>query len=178
MIPSRKTNDLLPLVALLWLWLGSATAQSSSPVVIASAGTEQTVITTGDAYIVAWTLGEPAILTAEAGNSIVCQGFHGIYEQIVPVEEPTNLATAALHVFPNPVIGNLTLSLENLTDQGKGLQLSVWNALGQRSLPSVMLGGTPFFNLDCSSLLPGLYLLQVDKPGEPSVAQTIRFIKQ
>jgi hypothetical protein len=170
----KKTAFLL---AFLGLFLNFSRAQSASPVIIAAAGTEQTLnYNANTSYIVAWTLGEPIILTVKAGNRPICQGFHGPYEQIVLVKEPGNPDAAQLSIFPNPVGDALTVSLENLTNLDGTWQASVWNLLGQPVIARISFF-PPLQKLDCSALPPGVYLLRVEKIGQILSAQTLRFVK-
>lgn len=73
-------------------------------------------------------------------------------------------------VFPNPVAGILNVNMEGVTD---GANLEIVNAQGSRLMVSPV--NAPNMKMDVSTLLPGVYLIQVSNGKKTARA---RFVKQ
>ena len=148
----------------------SARGQTAFPNVIGNSGSGW--VGAGGGYTVAWTTGETVIWTGGNAPQRINQGFHAPLSQIVPALELNDVPSC--RVFPNPVDEMLSLEFNEMLPENVW-QLSLWNLLGQR-LHFEVLPATPQYDLDCSSIAPGIYLLRLEKIGLANV-QTVRFIK-
>ena len=108
----------------IFLSVGTTSAQSLSPTVIASQGDFYSV----PAGSISWTLGEPMSETYVAGTNILTQGFQQPFSLITSVVNINSMGTVS--AFPNPVTDELTINFSELK-QGE-YSIFVFDILGQQ----------------------------------------------
>ena len=142
-----------------------AAAQSVSPWVLASAGSEGKV---GDVTIM-WTLGEIAVTTLQNDNGYITQGFHQPPQGTTdaPYENPLN---ASIEVWPNPVVEVLYVRVDETFNRIE--EVAVLDMLG-RSLVTVQGSpGEKQVRLDAKALPSGSYIVRI-KSGEHQASRVV-----
>ena len=161
-----KSKILILLLGGLGLLASRTTGQSTSPTVLAAGGGAA-----GNGKIqVAWTLGEPIIQTA----GMVTQGFHSAEIQVLS-STASPAADCWVHTFPNPVSHALTLQF-NGAKPGAVVQAVVRNALAQQLLATAIPAGAADYDLDCTVLPPGAYVLTL-RSEDGWVLSSVHFLK-
>ncbi|HRN93189.1 MAG: T9SS type A sorting domain-containing protein [Chitinophagales bacterium] len=123
----------------------TATAQSLSPVVVASAGATASVGNTQISY----TVGESVIPTLYAGNTYLTQGFQQPSWIEVGISE---VGVEGIKVFPNPTAEVVTIETGN-----HKYNVALYDMLGQIVIESSEIKGSA--QLDLSTLAPATYAL-------------------
>lgn len=162
-----KSKILILLLGGLGLLTPIAISQSMAPTVLATAGG---AVVNGQIQV-AWTLGEPVIQTA----GMVTQGFHST-DIVVLSSTATPAAGWLVQAFPNPVNHALTLQFKD-TKARAAVQAVVWNALAQQMLSINIPAGAANYDLDCTTLPPGIYSLELCQE-DGAVLSAIQFLKQ
>jgi hypothetical protein len=130
---------------------GSLYAQTLSPEVIASSGTNLS----GPGGGMEYTIGEVATATLTAGSDVLTQGFHQPNIEIVGVEE--FLDAYSIDLYPNPI--NDFVNIE--TDSDAELKVQVYTAHGQ-----LVMSSETFINkvvLDVQNMANGPYVFKVSR---------------
>ncbi len=130
-------------------------AQSLLPEVIASAGD----VFTGKSGSVSWTLGETIIETVSSETSLLTQGFHQSYLQILKVDTPED-PLVDVQVYPNPVNERLTIEITT-AEKNPQLKLELFDFVGQRVHDQVIETQTYQEQLDVSRFSSSLFILRV-----------------
>ncbi len=133
-------------------------AQTLSPVVVASAGGGGT---TADGVSIHWTLGEVAITTLRGDEVTLTQGFH----QPPPgtTDVPTlRIVAEALQLSPNPANDRIRLALPAGTADAA---IEVVDLLGRRLLDRRIGAGIESLDIDVSSLEAGNYVVRYVSSG-------------
>jgi hypothetical protein len=86
----------------------SAFSQSVDMDVIATSGANGSSPT----HQLSWTIGEPIIETLTQSSNILTQGFHQTNLVVTDITEQTTL-NLELVIYPNPVVNQLNLNIEN-----------------------------------------------------------------
>lgn len=86
----------------------SLCAQSIDIEVISASGNDGS----SSAHQLSWTIGEPIIETHTGSTNVITQGFHQTNLLVTDITEVTPLSLALL-IYPNPVVNQLNLSIEN-----------------------------------------------------------------
>lgn len=136
------------------LWATPASAQSTSPTVIGSAGGSATA---GDGVTIMWTLGELAITTVRGENTTLTQGFH----QPPPgtTDVPTlRIVADALELSPNPTTGLVRIDLPRLAPDSR---LIVLDLLGRPLIERELGPGSAGLAVDLAGLSSGTYMVRI-----------------
>jgi|ERR1017187_3544810 hypothetical protein len=127
----------------------SLSAQMISPQVINATGNTSAT----SAIKLSWSLGEIAVATFSANNTILTQGFLqpdvSVHTSGIEEIKLSDLIT----IFPNPVHDQLFIrQSSNLIET-----VSIYNAMGQQIIEQKFLNP----ELDLSQLLPGIYFINL-----------------
>ncbi|MEL6140013.1 MAG: T9SS type A sorting domain-containing protein, partial [Bacteroidota bacterium] len=135
--------------------------------VVGSAGTYFSDVNAGDLH---WTIGEVAISYFENGTTLA-EGFHQTYFDLVvtSIFEASEL-NLRLDVFPNPTVGQLTVT----GDWNRGDRIQMVDLLGRPLLEKELNPEREEFQM--SSYPAGTYILSILREGRP--LKTFRVIKQ
>ena len=165
------TMKFLLFILTFFVFIGSASAQSLSPTVIASQGDFYSV----PAGSISWTLGEPMSETYIAGSNILTQGF----------QQPFSLITATLNInsigsvsaFPNPVTNELTINFSELI-QGE-YSIYVFDILGQQlsALPVALNSINTSQKISFENYSDGTYFVKIISTLDNSFLKTIKINK-
>ncbi|HNS18340.1 MAG TPA: T9SS type A sorting domain-containing protein [Bacteroidales bacterium] len=129
--------------------------QSLIPDVVASAGD----IFTGKHSSLEWTLGEVTIETISSETSLLTQGFHQSYLQVLKVNAPEDPLVNVL-VYPNPVNDLLTIEITT-AEKNPQFKLELFDFVGQRMHDQVIETQTHKEQLDVSSFSSSFFVLRV-----------------
>jgi len=131
----------------------SASAQSISPEVIASAGQH---FENGSSQL-SWTLGEIAIETYAASGNIITQGFHQTQLTVTTVEE-TSSPSIDVSVFPNPTSQLLNI---RVSENHPSLLISLFDMHGKLIMDAKMGSSEKQVQLNVSQLAMANYILRI-----------------
>ena len=121
----------------------------------------------------AYTVGEVVINTLQGDLRVATQGFHQPDLCLPVATNDLNLEAWNIEVFPNPTEGPLNIRYD---ESRPGILLAaVSDLLGRQVVGLRPLAGNTD-PLDCSSLQPGIYLLQL-VDAETQSATAIKFVK-
>lgn len=123
----------------------TASAQSVTPVVVASAGATASIGNTQISY----TIGETVVPTFYAGNTYLTQGFQQPSWIEVGISE---VGVEGIKVFPNPTAEVVTIETGN-----QKYKVELYDMLGQIVIESSEVKGST--QLDLSTLAPATYAL-------------------
>ena len=127
-----------------------------------------------------WSIGEPFITTQQTDFGLVTEGF---IQPGIPVAElffdvnlePTILSTQfSMEVFPNPVINQFTLKLNEPNEAVS--YISILDMTGKVLRQNVMPIGTSQLELDMHSFPTGLYLIRYTSP-QLKLNKSVKVIK-
>lgn len=152
---------------LFWIaWLGLS-AQTTSPVVISSAGAS---FKSANAEL-SWTIGEPIIETFTSNGTVLTQGFHQTNLIITSV---VDLASEAqVKVFPNPVANIANIEFK----ENAGLtQLQLVDAQGRSLINRRVQLKAGIEQLDLSRFPAGSYYLRLHNATAKNI-QTLKIVK-
>jgi len=136
------------LLLLLVLGMYGTVLQAQQQVVATSGNTAK-----NSSGSVSWTLGEPVIVTLTANNKVLSQGFQqGNVKNAQSIDQKKSMQAS---IWPNPVHGNLTLTVDNI--ENVKYQLFDTNS---KILLSSNLTDNPTI-IDFSKKNSGTYLLKV-----------------
>ncbi len=127
-------------------------AQTLSPEVISSAGTEFT----NGSNSLSWTLGEPVTSTL-TNNTVVTQGFHQDNLIISGIDSPKEPDGSGIAVFPNPVSDIVLVQIKSNADEQNSLEL--YDADGKLLLTRQMT--SQLGEISMMSYPSGTYILKV-----------------
>ncbi|HNS16673.1 MAG TPA: T9SS type A sorting domain-containing protein [Bacteroidales bacterium] len=133
----------------------SSQAQSLLPEVIASAGD----VFTGKSGSVSWTLGETIIETVSSETSLLTQGFHQSYLQVLKVDAPED-PLVDVTVYPNPVNDLLTIEITTV-EKDPQISLELFDFTGQQIYEQTIRSQTLTEQLDVSRFSSSLFILRV-----------------
>jgi len=142
------------LTSLAVLSIYGLSAQSASPDVISSSGSDFTNAN----MQMSWTMGESIITTITDGNNILTQGFHQSHLSSVSILDLN--PTIVFEAFPNPVVHQLTI--EN-SDEAIGHIMRINDGNGREVWSSTVTKNTE--TIDFSSYAPGTYFLLLSNEG-------------
>lgn len=125
----------------------------------------------GNDGTVSYSLGQVAYISGSGSGGFVYQGVQQPYEIFV-VETKENEFKVYLTVFPNPVLGSLTLESKN--QEGKNLSYQLYN-LGGKLLDSKIITSNQT-TINTSTLASSEYLLQITSKN--IVVKTFKIIKK
>ena len=157
-----KTNLISCFFLLCISWVTSA--QIISPQVLNATGNTSTINT----IELSWSVGEIAIATLSANNTILTQGFlqPDVSTHTSGIEEIK--ISEFITVFPNPVHNQLYIR-----QSGDLIEtVSIYNALGQRLIEQKFINP----GLDMTQLLPGIYFVNLISHDQAEV-HTFKIIK-
>jgi hypothetical protein len=158
----KKLAIIFIIVLLLFLFF-----KGQAQEVISAAGTNGTSATVQ----LSWTIGEPVIETSSKSNIILTQGFHQS-RLTITAKDPSTLSGMAIHVFPNPALTEVTLSISKGFIQG--LLLTLVNTEGKILLSKEVKNACESINLEWYP--PGVYILRVQHAIKPGF-QTFSIVK-
>jgi hypothetical protein len=78
----------------------------------------------------------------------------------------------AINVFPNPTKGNLSVNLPD--NNGKGITISVTNAIGKVVLQNKVVNSSTGFDLDLSGFDNGVYFVKVIGSGFQNTVKVVK----
>ena len=106
-------------------------------------------------------------------DNILTQGFQQPEDFSISVEESPE-HSLMISVFPNPVISELSVSLQS--EKKRKFQLLMVDMIGNkiRETSFEVSPGANTHTLDVSNLAQGVYFLQVESRG---ILKTVRFVK-
>ncbi|HNS18240.1 MAG TPA: T9SS type A sorting domain-containing protein [Bacteroidales bacterium] len=130
-------------------------AQSLIPDVIATAGD----IFFSKNGSLSWTLGEVATETISAETSLLTQGFHQSYLQILKVNTPDD-PLVDVTVYPNPVNDLLTIEITT-AEKDPQISLELFDFTGQHIYEQTIRSQTLTEQLDVSRFSSSLFILRV-----------------
>lgn len=134
--------------------------------VIATAGKAEN----SSGYQVSWTLGETVIETADAGSSVLTQGFHQSKLTITAINEVTK-AGFDLKVYPNPTQDFVIVHLSKLNGQPAYKLFDLNGKLIEQQKIS-----TTDVKINMRSFAEGTYLLKLINKNQNQL-QTFKIIK-
>ncbi len=150
----------------------SATAQTASPDVIASAG-DYYASASGS---VSWTIGEPVSDTYYSSSNILTKGFHQpLSVSLASIED--NNSSEEFYAYPNPVIDQLMLDFSKLSLGEYNIQ--IFDATGQvvRKLNVDHTVASQQTVVNMSDESAGMYLIKIAKVSSQKQI-VFRMIKQ
>lgn len=149
----------MPLFLFLFLfWFNTGTSQQLTPVVMASAGTDNF----NQNYHLSWTLGEVAIHTQSQTEATLLQGFQQPNFFFDAVEESETYIQ--LSIYPNPTSDWITIKV---IGREKFMRAELWDLFGKRLIEKNI--ETPEIAIDLSELPSATYLLKVIDDNKESV---------
>ncbi len=111
---------------------------------------------TGSGGSVSFSVGQIAVQTNGDGTTTISEGVQQPYEiSVVGVDDYPTITLNAT-VYPNPTLGNLQLTMNNLQLKG---EVRVYDANGKYLFMKKIENETTFFDL--SDYAPGIYYLKV-----------------
>ena len=111
---------------------------------------------TGSGGSVSFSVGQIAVQTNGDGTTTISEGVQQPYEiSVVGVDDYPTITLNAT-VYPNPTLGNLQLTMNNLQLKG---EVRVYDANGKYLFMKKIENETTFFDL--SDYAPGIYYLNV-----------------
>ncbi len=113
--------------------------------------------------ILSHSVGEAVTSTRSNSGTMLTQGFQqGLKLYYVSVEEFT-VSPAGISIYPNPARSVINLSFDNRLYEGGNLQLAIYNGSGQlmKQVDNLSQNSDKVYELDISSLSPGIYYLSV-----------------
>lgn len=161
----QHTNKILHLVMALalLLYIGSASAQSLGPQVLASAS----ATSTGGSM--SWTAGEMTMVkTFASGSLTLTQGFHQPRQMTTAINELAGNGVA-LSLYPNPASTAFNLRF----DVKEEATVEVFNQLGQLMMPPVVIADSGTQSISSELLAAGLYHVRVRTANTQTVLPLI-----
>ena len=139
-------------------------AQSASPDVISSSGSDYTNAN----MQMSCTMGEPIITTISDPTTIMTQGFHQTHLSSVSIQDLN--PSIVFKAYPSPVIHQLTV--EN-SDEVIGSNIQINDGNGRKVWTGVVTKNKKI--IDFSSYAPGTYFLSLSTNG--STIKTFKILK-
>ncbi|TND00588.1 MAG: putative outer membrane zinc-dependent metalloprotease [Bacteroidetes bacterium] len=145
-----------------------ASAQSSSPDVIASGGD----FFTGSTFTNSYTIGEMAMVETFTGsNYILTQGFQQPDDFSTGISQLT--AGSGLSIFPNPSNGNFSLQAQ--LDKDATVKIEIYDVLGKLLFTESQVAGLGVFkkDLNLTSFESGVYFVRfTTESGQKQITTT------
>ena len=136
---------------LIFLVLACVSASFAQSNTVTTGGTA-----TGSGGSVSFSVGQIAVQSNGDGTTIISEGVQQPYEiSVVGVDDYPTITLNAT-VYPNPTLGNLQLTMNNLQLKG---EIRVYDANGKYLFMKKIENETTFFDL--SDYAPGIYYLNV-----------------
>jgi len=139
------------------LFTGMLQAQTLSPTVISSSGG---FYTSANAML-SFTVAEMTMVqTFTTAGNILTQGFQQPEDMSVSIQE-TPTVSGVIMIYPNPTIGNFTLSY--VSNENAETTINLYNIVGQVVLSKSVsqVKGLNTVNFDISSFSQGIYMLEL-----------------
>jgi hypothetical protein len=140
----------------------SGQSQDTDFAVIATAGAQFN----GAGVELDWTLGEVMIHTLESNSTMISQGFHQPSHQLVAIK-PLPDKKGILQAWPNPFNEEFELSL-SLSSAHHG-EARIFDMTGKLWWSNTFADRTWHKRISTSSLVPGLYVLQITLADDASI---------
>jgi hypothetical protein len=165
-------NRLSTLFLLLLFWTVSASAQDFSIFNQVIGSTGHFAVEGNQQWT--YTVGEVVIETISANNRTLTQGFHQPeFSRPVSTMDPELLAWN-IEVFPNPTADVLNVRFD--ANQSGFLEAIVFDLYGRMLMQPQALDLAAGSVIDCTSWLPGVYILQL-RDQQSRASATFRFIR-
>jgi hypothetical protein len=171
-----KTN--LYLVLIVSLFMGSIGLQAQNVLKVISKNGVQTPIKLSDIQKITFGSGEMKLLRSDASNQIY--GFDNI--RILNFDTSSNsinqirtLENNDLHLYPNPVINNITITFESSI---KGsIAINIFDFQGKIVLQKYehQLEGKNILSIDLSMLPKGIYVCQLTNSKTNKICKFLKF---
>ncbi len=119
-------------------------------------------------FRLSYTVGETLISTLEGREKALSQGFHQPEVQMnFSVDVRDLLAEWKVKIYPNPTLSTLNLETA-IENAAANIHIRVTDIRGAFVFPAQVLPARGNTNLECQSLPPGMYFLQITnrKTGE------------
>lgn len=113
--------------------------------------------------ILSFSVGEAVTSTRSNSGTMLTQGFQQNFKTYYVSVEEFTVSPAGISVYPNPARSSINLSFGNRLFEGGNLQLAIYNGSGQlmKQVDDAARNSDKVYELDISSLSPGIYYLSV-----------------
>jgi hypothetical protein len=117
---------------------------------------------------IAWTVGEPFVLTLHGAGYAITQGFHQPASCGMAFVGTSNLADWGMSLFPNPTDG---LAMLRFSPEKKGYLLAAaFDLLGRPVFENQIMANPEGSLIDASAWPPGIYFLLLQDPTSQASA--------